>query len=117
MSTQPVPSLASTIHQGLKDENLFRGAIMLRGYLADAVPGTPRRLYSDNSFRCWYEFIDDDLLHVISGGTDPCCPMDAVWIKREAPITKTTAGYAYVVAQSEEMMDGDDPAGGPYGKR
>lgn len=109
--TEP-PSLASTIQTAVGEADLFRGAIMLRGYLADKVPETPRRLYSDNTFRCWYEFSNDALLHRIPGGTDPCCPMDAVWIRREAPITKSITGYAYVVAQSQELLE-DDPAGGP----
>lgn len=93
---------------------VYHGAMKLMGYLtaANGNECADYRLYIDDSFRCYYEFKTDALLHLVKGGSDPCCPMDAVWIRREAPLTKCTTGYAAAVAASHDML-GDDLGGGP----
>jgi len=76
-----------------------RGAIMLRGYLANNEGEYNRRLFVEDTFRVWFEFNAADILHHIpGGGTDPCCTMGVVWLKRESVVRKVTVGYAYVVA-------------------
>lgn len=101
---QPVP------HQ-------HEGALALRGYLQ--IPDQegpdqdedPARLYVEDTFRVWLEFTRGDVLYHIHGTDDPCCPMGTTWIKREAPVRKVEAGYAYAIV--EAMTIHDDPAGGP----
>jgi hypothetical protein len=92
-----------------------RGAIKVRGYLqvddrdSPGAPDDTARIYIESSFRVWLRCKREDILYHIPGGTDPCCPMGIVWIKREAPIRKVEAGYAYAIVEPL-MMAQDDPA-------
>jgi hypothetical protein len=88
-----------------------RGAIKVRGYLhVEDREGSEdfARIYLESSFRVWLRCSRADILYHLPGGTDPCCPMGIVWIKREAPIRKVEAGYAYAIV--EPLMMEEDPA-------
>ena len=100
---------------GIKAEP-HRGAMQLRGYLEK--PQKPddsnvRRLFTDDSFTRWIAFDNNDLLHHIPGGTDPCCPMGAIWIKREAIVTVCAVGLAHIIAAAAAGGGPTPPWRGP----
>lgn len=109
-------TVATQVVAGLPADERHLGAVVLRGFL-DAAPTTTAtdddivRLYTNETFRTWYDIRRGDILHHINSGTDPYYAGGVVWLKREAPVTRCMTGSAYVFTETEAAAD--DPAGGP----
>lgn len=109
-------SVATQVLAGLPAAVKHLGAVVLRGFL-DAAPtsnasdGDIVKLYTDETFRTWYDIKRGDILHHINTGTDPFYAGGVVWLRREAAVTRCTAGKAYVFTETEAAAE--DPAGGP----
>jgi hypothetical protein len=115
MDSNPVAlAVASALKAG---PHPHLGAVVIRGFLdagTEEAPLDPVQLYTDESFRVWFEFPAEKILHHIRGGLDPFYPLGAVWLRRETPVVKHTSGCAYVFTEKDAMLE--DPGGGPHGK-
>jgi hypothetical protein len=110
-------TVATQVVAGLSDAERHLGAVVLRGFLHAAPTGSGAtdddivRLYTDETFRTWYEIRRGEILHHIETGTDPFYAGGVVWLRREAPVTRCMAGRAFIFTETEAAAD--DPAGGP----